>query len=244
MKQIQTIIFLLLFFCLLTCKAQKKDDGKTLNITYNVGSITEINDFLKYNPDEIRFDSIYLAYDNVMDSIKHADSNNKDNELIRKKDFRNNRSRIFMDLYNNGKAEPKDEEFNTGLPTPCECFTDKDTLFIRMGIGFFGGFGFNIEAFGKNFKSSFFNYIDDVKPYKTDLSDTSFYNFITIKNKYQYLILDKKPKFDAGQQLTGYLTYTTNDYYEQNYSNKFDTMFVTGKLFFTCKIRQRTEWDR
>ena len=220
------------------------DSSKILNKTYFVNTIPDIASFLNYNKSELRFDSIYHHYNFMMDSLMKADSTIKGIASIRKTDFRNNRSRVYLDMFRNGKAEPKDSSYFSGFPTPCECFTSKDTLYIKMGLGFFGGFGFDIEVFGKQFQSSFYNYIDDVKPYKSDLNDTALFSYISVKNKYQYLILDKKPKFTSGQQLTGLLTYTSNNIYEQTFNNKYDTLFVTGKLYFTCKIKQKMVWDR
>ena len=59
----------------------------------------------------------------------------------------------------------------------------------------------------------------------------------------KFLTLDKLPEFKPGQQLTGSLTYTTENYYAQSAGDKYNAIYVTGKLFFTCKIRERTQFD-
>ncbi len=48
-----------------------------------------------------------------------------------------------MNVYTNGKPADIDSVFITGLPLPCKCVIDHDTMFVRMGVGFFGGFGPN-----------------------------------------------------------------------------------------------------
>ncbi len=242
MKHLKIIVFSIAVFNLASVKAQT-DDSKTFNTAYSIAPIPNIADFFKLNQNEKFQDSVNLLINKKLDSLPFADSAEKESGYYGKKDFRNNRSRIFMDSYTNEKLNPENPEFKLGLPTPCDCFTAHDTMFIYMGIGFFGGFGFNITVSTHNFQSSFFDYTDDYKPYKYSLSDTASYNYITKKNKYQFLILDKKPSFTIGQQLTGYLTYTTNSYYQKTSGNNFDNIFVSGKLYFTCKTRQRTPYD-
>jgi hypothetical protein len=148
-----------------------------------------------------------------------------------------------MNSYENNKITPIDSEFRLGLPTPCDCYIHNDSLIIKMGVGFFGGFGFNIQLTGSKFQSFFYNYIDDVKPYKLNLSDTTLENFIKVKSKYQSLILNKKPTFISGQQLTGYFTFTSTNYFEQNADKTFDTNYVSGKIYFTCKTRKYRDLD-
>ncbi len=242
MKNIRLTFFVLILLSFSVCKAQV-NDGVTFNKEYVIGPVLKLDEFMRLNKNELRQDSIYNQYDKAMDTLKVADSIQKLNSVFRKKDFPNNRSRIFADTYNNGKMETKDSTFSLGLSTPCDCYTTQDTMFVKMGLGFFGGFGFNIEVVKNNFQSCFFEYIDDVKPYKYNLEDTATYNFIIAKSKYQFLTLDKLPEFKPGQQLTGSLTYTTENYYAQSAGDKYNAIYVTGKLFFTCKIRERTQFD-
>ena len=224
-----------------SCKSQD-DNGLINNSTYSVAAIPELNNFLTFNKNEKRLDSLNSRYDRRMDSLVLADTTKK--KFLKKKDFKNNRSRIFMDSYTNGKLTDVGPNPNIGFPTPCECYTTHDSVFVKMGVGFFGGIGFNIKISGNHFLSSFFNYTDDVKPFKSDLKDTAFYDYAIAKSKYQYLILDQKPDYKPGQQLTGYLTYTTNDYYEKAYGDALDSIYVKGKIYFTCKTRYKTEWDK
>src|SRR5688500_3781247 len=74
-------------------------------------------------------------------------------------------------------------------------------------IGFFGGMGIEMKLFQNYFQSSYYLYIDDVKPYKYKLSDKDFTHELFLKSKFQSLILNEQPKFKSGQQITGYLTF-------------------------------------
>lgn len=157
-----------------------------------------------------------------------------------------------MESYTNNKQGNIDKAFTTGMPAPCDCWVKKESIFISMGIGFFGGMVFHIKLEKENFHSSFYQYIDDGKPYKANMKD-SFTNQIEIPNKYQYLVLEGRPSFKPGQQLNGYLTLTTSAYYEQASFNRLDTNYYQGKNIFYLhyKIGKRTSnkrflgfWDK
>ena len=152
--------------------------------------------------------------------------------------FRNNRGRIITNTYTNNSLVKNESAAYGSMAIPCDCVVEKDTVFVNMVIGFFGGFGYDIKIYKDSFQSSFFEYTDDVKPYKSNISDTAFTDFVTAKSKYQYLILDKTPAFQHGQQLTGLLTLTTNHYYNLA-GDKLDSTFVTGKVYFTCTTKRK-----
>jgi hypothetical protein len=220
------------------CKGQN-DNGKIFNQLYFIDSIPGIHNFVTYNENEKRLDSIYNHYDHIVDSLYHADTSHSKIFPLNKYDFRNNRSRIFMSSYTNDKQDKSDSSFIKGFPTFCDCFVDNDSLFITMGAGFFGGFGINVKIFQKKFMSDFYEYTDDVKPFKANLSDTTFDSFVTSKSKYQNLILNESPNFKTGQQISGYLTLTSNYYFEKKQDNKIDTHFVICQVYFTCKTKDK-----
>jgi len=120
-----------------------------------------------------------------------------------------------------------------GLATQCACVTKNDSIFINMPFGLFGGGNFNINIFKNGFTSSYSQYIDDnLKLFKTKIADDFSDNF-SVDNKFQFLILDKKPSFKKDERLTGFLTFTTNYYFEKK-GDKLDTNYVKGHLYFTC----------
>lgn len=54
-------------------------------------------------------------------------------------------------------------------------------------------------------------------------------------------MLDDKPTQKIGQQLTGLLNFTTENYYEKNQSHSLDTIYLKGKIFFTCQITDKVK---
>lgn len=207
------MIILTFGICGLLCCKDQQDQEATYNQNFQVGSIPGIKDFETFNEEEKHTDSLKTRI---------------------KKDWRHNRGRIFMNVYTNGKPADIDSVFITGLPLPCKCVIDHDTMFVRMGVGFFGGFGFNLKVFNDQFIGTLSEYTDSGEPYKTNLSDTSFSNYFITQNKYQYLILSDRPTLQDAQQLTGFMTFTSNNFYEKDYENRMDTNYLTGKIYFTC----------
>lgn len=233
MKQFKLIS--LAFSFLASCQGQV-DKGDKYNTEFTVGNIPSVNDFLILNKSEKSLDSKFNSYDKSIDSLVKADTSQ---DFITTRDFVNNRSRILLKEVSNGKENIKDEDKieKDGFSTFCDCGVFKDTLFINSGIGFFGGVGISVKVFSKQFKSAFYEYIDDVKPYKLN-KNSEFTDNISIESKYQYLLFDSEPTNKEGQQLTGFLTLTSNDFFENRFGEKLDTNYVKAQLKFTCKTKK------
>jgi len=181
--------------------------------------------FKELTPDELRVDSLYSIYKP-------------------KTPFRENRSRIYLDTFINGEVQKtSDSSFQKGLPAFCDCFTSGDSIFISTGAGFFGGFGIYISIEKTSFESSFYEYTDDVKPYKLSLSDTASTNFIHVKNSSQVLLLDKPPTFNSGDIVSGQLSFTSRPYFEDDNSLEMREVSVRGKIIFTCRLRAKTPFE-
>lgn len=210
----QSSLLFIVLTLFVSCNSQHTNDN-AYNDKYIIGQIPNLKSFETYNKLDKRMDSI-------------------GNELLGQGGFIKNRSRIFTQSFSNGKQTTQDSALYKGMPTPCYCSFDNDTLKIKVGIGFFGGMGFEIKVFKNYFQSNYFLYIDDVKPYKYNLSDKEFTDNLCMRNKFQSLILNEEPTFKPGQQLTGYLTFTTPNWYENSFGNNFDTNYIKGNLYFTC----------
>lgn len=223
MKQFTTILIVSAF--LAACNTA----GKAVDGEYVTGEIPDRKSFEKYTLKEVQMDSAFNAYDKIGFGVP--------------KDFRNNRARIFMDGYHNDEKQSANDEYPEGLPTPCDCFLHNDTLTVRMGIGFFGGTGFLIDLCGARYSSSFFVYTNDEKPYKSNLNDTCFYEYAIAKSKRQKLILNQRPEYRPGQQLTGFLDIESKPYYIDSGNNMPDSSYVAGKIYFTCRTRMKTIFD-
>jgi len=75
--------------------------------------------------------------------------------------------------------------------------------------------------------------------YKSNIADKTFSDMAKAKSKYQYLVLEQLPAFKTGQQLTGYLTLTSNQFYELIANDRLDSTYVTGRIYFTCNTFSR-----
>ena len=194
----QALFFLVTLFLLASCSGRHPDDNR-YNNNYRVGEIPDLASFQTLNEEDKRLDSLLQPGNGLIEGS-----------------FKNNRSRIFMQSFSNNKPSSQDSALYRGMPTPCYCSMEKDTLKIKVGIGFSGGMGTEIKIFQGHFQSNYFLYIDDVKPYKYKLSDKEFTDELYLKNKFQSLILNEQPTLKAGQQMTGYLTFTTPNWYENS----------------------------
>lgn len=202
-----------LFFFLFSCKS-KKADTPVYNKTYTVGSVPGLEAFESLNEQERNMDSILEEYS--------------------QRSFKNNRVRVFIEVTDHYTSS-EESAFKNGTPMPCTCGIEKDTITLKAAIGLFGGIGFEIRIFQDHFTTNYFEAIDDVKPFKYNLTDTSSTDLIYLKSKFQSLTLKEKPLFKNDQQLTGYATFTFPDYYTKSVGEKMDTTHVTGSLYFTCK---------
>ena len=211
-------IFLLLQILLYSCKQHQYADN-IYNETYTIGEVPNLKSFQTYDEYDQRMDSIFV-----------------NNSLPGGRDFKHNRSKIFMQTFKNGKLSSQDSALYKGMPTPCYYTFNKDTITISVGIGFFGGMGFQVKIFRDHFYSNYFLYTDDVKPYKYNLNDKEFTSELYLKNQFQTLIFGAKPTFKPGQQLTGCLIYTSPTYYETA-AGALDSFYVKGKLYFTCETQ-------
>lgn len=213
-------ILLVLFFA--SCSGQHTD-----NNSYQVGKIPDLASFETFNKSEKRLDSILKPneYERRMDSI-HGD--NTAEEL----NFKSNHARMFVESFSNGKSASQDT-----IPALCFCNVYKDTMFIKFAVGLFGGMGAEVKILPNHFESNYFIYTGGATPYKYNLSDKQFTNQVKLKNKTQSLILSDEPSFKAGQQITGYLTFTTPFWYEKRSGNNIDTNYVKAKVYFTCECK-------
>jgi|GEM_PF-3573468 len=187
------------------------------NPIYDIGEIPKLNGFQTYNTYEKTFDSIMAKEQSPLHDF-----------------FKYNRGRIFITNYENGKQKPVQKPFDLGDPVLCQCELHRDSLKISMATGFFGGFGFTINLNEDKFDLYYFEETDG-DYFKSKLTDTSFKRLVTVKSKFQSLLLDERPTMKEGQQLTGFATYTSAKYYTKGIRNMLDTAQVSGKFYFTCK---------
>ncbi len=218
-----------------SCKGQV-ETGNKYNVEFVVGEIPDSGHFLIFNENEKTVDSILNETYQRFDSLNLI----KADTLIEKNRFINNRSRFLLTEIRNGieSVKDKDEIGEDGFSTICDCMIFKDTIMISSAIGLFAGAGVLIRVYGNQFKSEFYQYIDDeVQLYKLDIDD-EFTDNVTVDSKYQYLQFDKLPNFTSGQSLTGIFTLTSKNFYESKSGGKTDTNYVKLNMHFTCLTKK------
>ncbi|MGC9331238.1 MAG: hypothetical protein ACP5DZ_05090 [Bacteroidales bacterium] len=233
-RSISIFFFMLCMTCMFPVVGQVTKENK-YNTRYDVGIIPGGDAFMILTEKEQELDSLFRQVALVSDSM-HGEDTIPQNHQLERMDFKNNRSRISMEIYRNGKIQASDSLLKQGFPTTCTCFMMNDTIFVKSFIGFFGGMGIDVKISGEEFQSGVFVYADDSMPYKSALKDTVFHRLLDTGAKYQQLVLDKQPRFQNVHQLTGVLNITTNEFYEQNNQRNIDHITLKGKMYFTCKV--------
>ena len=174
-------------------------------------------------------------------------------------DFEGNRAKLNIEsIWDN---ETVKEEHINEKPASCDCFYDKDTLFIQIncyGGGGFGltgqeGLGFDIKIIGNEFNSNFFQWNTLHKMYK-DIEDDSIRAYVIAKNIFQELKFKKKINFKKSEIIYGVLKYKTDTIFMTNEkilkepyhdpgdptSLKQETYISQGEIIFKCdKFKKR-----
>ncbi len=208
--------FLAIVFLSCSC-SEKKSNVNINNEQYQIAEVPDFKSFQMLNKEEDNMNQV-----------------NSDSATM---DFKNNRFRLFLDFFNNRHQSASNSTSNNEFSSLCESRIDGDTLKIIMSAGFFSGVAVEIDIFKNNFQSFYDINNDNVKSLKYHLSDTNFADELTLRNKFQALTLSERPSFKAGQQLTGYLTFTSPVYFSKETDSPLDSNYVTGKVYFTCKTQ-------
>jgi hypothetical protein len=214
------LIFLVFAIGILQACNQSSTNANAFTDTYSVEPIPNIESFYKLSPEE-----------------KHTQQLKEKRDQTRnpndKKGWLNNRSRMLLKSYSNGKELTANTPLKKGIPAPCKCSLNGDTVTITTGLGLQAGFGFILKIYNTHYKASYYEYTDDFKIFKNNLNDASLSKSIRVGNQYQSLIFKEQPTFQFGQQLTGYLDFTSVPYYQLQ-SKKLAKHHLKGKLYFTC----------
>ena len=186
---------------------------------YSVGPVGGSGDFSKLTPNELEIDSIL-----------------KESPMYRP-EYRNNRSRIYLKESENNQDQPMDPVFDKGAGAPCFCSLSKDTIYVNTSLGFFGGYVFELKIYKDEGMFSFMPTLDQ-RVFKVNLSDSTFQDQIAVPSVIQKMTLEAKPNFSPNEQITGLVEFTTNTYYVKKNEKMVDTVFNSGKVHFTCVLKQ------
>lgn len=257
-----TYVIVSFFLCFTSCNGQNKNNSE-----YNIGVIPNIGKFEKMTQNEIRIDTLKLNAHNrslksMLDGtafIKGVSEKDKQESIeyenIKYQRYKDNRSRYDLNLLINDKKDNKYLEGVDTLTTECSCYLSGDTIRVKMGIWVFGGFSFSIDLTKNKFKSTYWEDTHKQPIYKSDLRNSSLVDNVLVENQEQSLVLDKEPTFLIDDNILGFLTFKTKNYYrEKNYGRigaeeddnrgkYMDTLNLAGSLYFKCKVRKKTTGD-
>ncbi|MEO7121161.1 MAG: hypothetical protein ABIY62_08690 [Ginsengibacter sp.] len=149
-----------------------------------------------------------------------------------------NRCKIFM-KESSSKPDPKVDSI-PWMP-PCSCYILKDTLLVIMsnGIMMDAYTGLAIKIYKDTFS---FNYYEVVTPgswsrrFANNDTDSVTNTSLSPANRYQFLLLKNKPSIKTAKNLTGYLSFTTDDFFELKEKGVVK-QHLSGSLLFTCKTK-------
>ncbi len=127
------------------------------------------------------------------------------------------------------------------VTTNCDCTLAGDTLNIKMGIWVFGGVAINLQLTGNNFKGIYWEDTHEQKVYRANPGDTVLTDNMQVEIAESTLVLEQQPSYKLGENLLGYFTFKTADYYKLNYeegpvTGPFDKMNLKGNLHFKCVV--------
>lgn len=256
-------IFLTLTFALVltSCNGQDK-----YNSEYSVDTIPTIAKFEKMTEREFYIDTLTDRHNK--EKLQRMIDGSAFREGVPEEDkqriieyqktisqrYKDNRSRYYLELTVNDKKDKDHFEGVDTLTSECGCYLSGDTIHIKMGMWVFGGFAFEIDLNKDKFKSSYWEDTHKQLIYKTQLTDTALVDNVYVENEEQSLILENKPNFSVGENILGYLTFKTKNYYRASdyesglgkdvYNDKnMDRLNMKGSLYFKCKVRQKTIGD-
>ncbi len=213
-------LFLFLIVGCAACKHDKVKPEVKNCVYYTIGEIPNLKNNLIYSAEDTRMDSV-MTYQSP-ETPK----------------FSENFSRVTDSLYTNGYL---DNRIDT-IVNRCYCEWENDTMVLT----FYSRSWDRITVLLHYDRFEFYTTrTTDFGGWQKDYNDTRLRD-ILVTSIHQSLQLDKSPSFTSKQQLTGCLTYTTQDYYanEENLYSKGKipancvkrrfTYFQKGKIYFTC----------
>lgn len=248
------ILFFLPFFLFSQIEAT---DSIVVLTKFKIDKIPDAANFKKLNGFEQHRDSLYQEANrrstkSIRDgsafikgvSAKHKRLALAEQEYRNQLHYSENRSRYEFQVYKNGRLRDSEMSDSEDFGTECFCTIDKDnTITIKMGVWVFGGFEIGLSLRGDLFATQY--WIDQHKSFvlKRNLAESlqdNIYPFIA-KDE---LILEKKPAYRVGEQITGYINFQTKPFYvapntEQEDHEREKNMkeeYHIVKAQFTCKV--------
>lgn len=155
--------------------------------------------------------------------------------------YRYNRARFFLTSYKNGKKTEMNTSYTGGSSFPCSCTLKGDTTIISMAEGGLGAVGVSISVHKDRFVSNYYLFSSYTTPWKMHPDDAEYLGEIEVYATEQSLILETAPNNRVKQTLTGYLTFRSADFYEDDGDEGLDKLHEEGHLFFTCVTKEGSD---
>jgi hypothetical protein len=169
-------------------------------------------------------------------------------ELKQRFNYKENRARYFVE-YIEEDSIMVDKTFSMPdtLSTECRCELKNDTIEVKMGIGVFGGFSFNISIIDKTFQLVYVDDTHEMEPFKYRTTDTSFVEDLILQVDNATLTFSNKIKRKIGHKINGHLKFTSPEYFVNSnfrgysWESKLEKGVTKGEIYFTCKLREPFE---
>lgn len=195
----------LLIFILVSFEAsgQNLRNSKLLDLGFDSSVLVKLKKAKIQNEKDNPFTESFWFLSNKKDLIENIDSSN----------FQN-----FLDTISSYSG------------AICACVLKKDTIYIRGGLAYGGGFGYDIKIIKGQFLGNL--WISGTERYKL-LDSDKYTDELYLKGNYQTLKLQSKKQYRVGSNIAGVYIVESEDYFDKNEKGK--TRFYL-KLLFNCKI--------
>jgi hypothetical protein len=196
--------FLLLFILLsFEASGQKSRNSQFLNLSFDSSVLSQLKKAKAKNEKGFPFTESFWFISNKQFFIENIDSSNIQNFLD------------TVSLYSGAV---------------CACMIKKDTIYIRGGLAYGGGFGYDIKIIKGQFLGNV--WVAGKERYKLLHSD-KYTDELYLSGNYQTLKLQSQKKYRLGSNIAGIYIIESEDYFDKN--NEGSTRFYL-KLLFNCSL--------
>ncbi|MCR6637559.1 MAG: hypothetical protein NVV82_00780 [Sporocytophaga sp.] len=217
------------------CEAQTLDTISR-NKTYVIGPMPEFNEIMKLNKEDSKLEKNGKKVHQHILKL-HNEKGTRYNGP--RYNYSNNRARITLETFRNGHLSEKDNNAKDAA-MHCECeLENNEKITIKIGFGLSAAFAYNLTIEGDSFETHYIPLYFGTPKFKNDLKDPIMVSSIVTLSQNQYMILDQKPTFRENQQISGYITFSSYNFYEHTSPEIFDTLRINAKAHFTCNVFKR-----
>jgi hypothetical protein len=217
------------------CEAQTID-SISYNKNYIIGPVPRFNEIMKFNKEDSKLEKNGKKLHQHILKLHHEQGTKYNGPRY---DYTKNRARVTLETFRNGHLSEKDNNANQAA-MHCECeLENNERIVLKIGFGLAASFAYNLTIEGDSFETHYIPLYFGTPKYTKDLKDSIMVSNLVTLSQTQYMILDQRPTFRANQQIKGYITFSSYDFYEKTSSETFDTLRINAKAHFTCNVFKR-----